>query len=224
MGKGHLLSAAVFLVLGIFAVGCSSSTTKSSSDTNTIVSLCNTSGNSCTAVTPVPGTPVIYAGTYGCGLSTSTNNGGTFQNFTTACGLGSNYIYGVTVLGSSIYAATGGGLSVSTNSGASWTNYTTANGLGDNYIYNAYASAGTLYASTNSGLSTSTDPISGSPPFTNYSFNASVGEAYVDPPDIYVATAGGLAIAALPVSSSTTWNTITGNGLGGSQVYCVFVQ
>ena len=60
---------------------------------------------------------------------------------------------GVSVSGSSIYAATGGGLSISTNGGTSFTNYTTANGLGSNFMRGVYASGSSIYVATEGGLS-----------------------------------------------------------------------
>jgi|LakMenEpi03Aug12_release.lakeMendotaPanAssembly.Ray.scaffolds.fasta_scaffold00770_54 hypothetical protein len=82
----------------------------------------------------------------------------TFTNYTTANGLGSNFMRGVYASGSSIYVATSagdgrGGLSISTLGGTSFTNYTTANGLGSNFMRGVYASGSSIYAATSGGLS-----------------------------------------------------------------------
>jgi hypothetical protein len=55
------------------------------------------------------------------GLSISTNGGTSFTNKTTTNGLGSNALNGVYVVGSTVYAATGGGLSKATvTNGTGW--------------------------------------------------------------------------------------------------------
>jgi hypothetical protein len=53
----------------------------------------------------------IYAATEG-GLSISTNGGLSFTNYTTANGLGSSRVYGVSAADGIVYAATLGGVSV----------------------------------------------------------------------------------------------------------------
>ena len=88
-----------------------------------------------------------------------------FTNKTTANGLGSNSVYGVYVVGSTVYAATDGGLSISVNGGATFTNRTTANGLGSNFVRGVYAVGSTIYAATEGGLSISTN---GGANFTTY--------------------------------------------------------
>jgi hypothetical protein len=57
----------------------------------------------------------IFAATSG-GLSISTNGGGSFTNYTTTSGLGSNLVFGVYASGSNIYAATQGGLGIAQQS------------------------------------------------------------------------------------------------------------
>ena len=105
--------------------------------------------------------PTIYAATRG-GLSISTDlyDNPAFTNYTQATnGLGSDVVYGVYAVGSTVYAATGGnpagGLSISTNGGTSFTNYTDANGLGSNVVQGVYAVGSTVYAATSNGLSIS---------------------------------------------------------------------
>ena len=50
----------------------------------------------------------MYAATAG-GLSISTDGGATFTTYTTANGLGSNFVLGVYADGATVYAATNGG-------------------------------------------------------------------------------------------------------------------
>jgi hypothetical protein len=54
----------------------------------------------------------IYAATNGGGLSVSTDGGLSFTSYTTANGLGSNFVNSVFIDGSTLYAATGNGLSI----------------------------------------------------------------------------------------------------------------
>jgi hypothetical protein len=78
-------------------------------------------------------------------------------NYTTANGLGGDIVAGVTVSGSTIYAATLGGVSISTDGGTHWTNYTTTNGLGNNSVLGVAVSGSTICAATLGGVSISTD-------------------------------------------------------------------
>ncbi len=50
----------------------------------------------------------VYAATFG-GLSISTDGGATFTTYTTANGMGSNFVSGVYADGATVYAATNGG-------------------------------------------------------------------------------------------------------------------
>ena len=87
----------------------------------------------------------------------------TFTNKTVSNGLGSSYLAGVYVVGSTVYAATLGvlgalgGLGISTDSGANFTNKTTADGLGSNIVLGVYVVGSNVYAATASGLSISTN-------------------------------------------------------------------
>ena len=76
----------------------------------------------------------------------------TFTNKTTTNGLGNNSVYGVYVVGTTVYAGTNGGLSISTDGGATFTNRTTTNGLGNNVVFGVYAVGTTVYAATGNGL------------------------------------------------------------------------
>jgi len=121
----------------------------------------------------------------------------TFTNRTTTSGLGSNVVYGVYAVGSTVYAATDGGLSISTNGGTSFTNYTIANGLGNNTVNGVYAVGSTVYAATSAGLSISTD---GGANFTNYTTanglgNNTVHGVYAVGSTVYAATSAGLSIS-----------------------------
>lgn len=98
----------------------------------------------------------VYGATASQGLAVSTNNGSSYSLLTTAQGLVSNDLRGVTVSGGSIYVSTLGGLSISSDGGATWQNYTTANGLADNLVFDAYVDGNTLYVATWGGLSVAT--------------------------------------------------------------------
>jgi LPXTG-motif cell wall-anchored protein len=115
-------------------------------------------------------------------------------------------VWGVYVVGSNVYAATGvtalpaapGGLSISTNGGANFTNKTTHNGLGNNDVFGVYAFGSNVYAATDGGLSISTD---GGASFTNKTTADGLGSnivygVYVDGSNVYAATDGGLSISA----------------------------
>lgn len=80
-----------------------------------------------------------------------------WKDYTTDNGLADDWVYAVTVSGSTVYAATHGGLSVSADGGKSWKNYTTANGLGDNSVHGVAVAGSTIFAATEKGLSISTD-------------------------------------------------------------------
>lgn len=82
----------------------------------------------------------------------------TITNFTTANGLGSDFVYHLFQSGGVLYAATNGGLSVSSDEGSNWSNFTAAtNGLASDQVYGVYAGGGVIYAATAGGLSYSND-------------------------------------------------------------------
>jgi len=149
-------------------------------------------------------------------------NGLTFTNYTTADGLGDNFVYGVYASGSNIYAATYGGLSISTNGGSSFTNYTS--GLGSSNVYGVYASGSNIYAATAGGLGISTN---GGSNFTNYAKNNGLGSnivfgVYASGSNTYAATSGGLSISTN--GGSTFINKTTANGLGNNSVNGVYAS
>jgi hypothetical protein len=94
----------------------------------------------------------IYAGILGGQSSNALNistNGGTSFTYVSATTLGNLNIQsvpGISVSGSTIYAATQYGLSISTNGGSSWSLKTTADGLGANYLTGVFASGSNVYA------------------------------------------------------------------------------
>lgn len=136
----------------------------------------------------------------------------TTPNFTTyTTGLGSNTVYGVYAVGSTIYAATAGGLSISTNGGTSFTNRTTGNGLGGNVVRGVFAVGSTIYAATDNGLSISTD---GGTSFTNRNLRSrAVFGVFASGGNIYAATYGdGLAISTNGGTSFTYRS--AGSGFG----------
>ena len=108
---------------------------------------------------------IFYAATSG-GLSVAANGipffiqnrpPGTFVNYTTADGLGSNDVRSVYALGGTLFVGTANGLSVSTNSMLPFTRYTNLSGiLGSTQaldVRGLYAVGSTVYAaSAGSGL------------------------------------------------------------------------
>ena len=143
-----------------------------------------------------------------------------FTNRTTADGLGNNRVWGVYVVGSTVYAATDGGLSMSTNGGMSFTNDDTTSGLGSNFVNGLYATDDTVYAATTGGLSISTDDST----FTNYTTANGLGSnfvwgVYATDDTVYAATALGLSIST---DDSTFINRTTTSGLGDFRVYGVY--
>ena len=104
---------------------------------------------------------MIFATTWGGGLSVGINGGTSWTNYTITDGLCSQFAYGVAVSGSTICVGTKSGLSLSTNGGTTWTNYTSANGLSNNYVNSVAISGSVIYAATNGGLSVSTNGGSG---------------------------------------------------------------
>lgn len=148
-----------------------------------------------------------------------------WTNYTTANGLGSNYVLDVEVSGSSLYAGTAGGLSVSTDGGTSWTNYTTSHGLGANWVSQVVISGSSIYAATNGGLSVSTN---GGISWINYTTADGLGldQVYgvaVSGANIYAAThGGGLSVST---NGGLTWTTYTtAHGLANNSVSGVAVS
>jgi titin len=148
----------------------------------------------------------------------------TYTNKTTANGLGTDDVYGVYAIGTTVYAATyGGGLGISTDGGTSFTNKTTANGLGDNAVNGVYAIGTTVYAATDNGLSIS---INGGDSFINKTTANGLGNnriwgVYASGSTVYAATIGGLSISTDGGNSFT--NKTTANGLGSNTVNGVYV-
>ena len=151
----------------------------------------------------------VYVGSYGH-VHTSPDGGATWSTFGPADGLPSAFIYGLDVVGDSIYAAVGtvdGGVSVSRNGGAQWTTYTRADGLNSNsatsisvvdgviyagFVYNAIVDVGGVNISFDDGTSWTASTAA-----DGLGANA-VYDIYVDNGKIYAATIGGLSIANLP--------------------------
>jgi len=147
----------------------------------------------------------------------------TWTNYTTANGLGNNFLFDVYATDSTIYVATrDGGLSISTNDGTDWTTYTTADGLGDNRVISVYAVGSTIYAATRSGLSISTDNGAN---WTNYTNADGLGDLLVESvyavgSTIYAATANGLSIST---DDGANWTNYTNaDGLGDNTVTSVY--
>jgi hypothetical protein len=98
------------------------------------------------------------------GLSISTDGGASFENRTTANGLGGNSVYDVMVIDDTVYAATIGGLSISTDGGASFTTYSAT---GFAIVPLLFATASNIYlAGQNVGLGVTSNPPSSTPAST----------------------------------------------------------
>jgi len=156
------------------------------------------------------------------GLSISSDGGNTFTHKTTANGLGSNLLYGLTVSNSKVYVATGQGLSISSDGGYSFVNKTTSDGLGDNSTSDVYVDGLKVYVATNGGLSVSTD---GGNTFVNKTTANGLGDnlirrIVVNNSTMYVGTNGGLSIST--DGGNTFVNKTTANGLGGNNVMGIY--
>ena len=175
------------------------------------------------AGTPVAGEPSVGSPN---GISL-----GSFTNVTYAAGSGlpSDYVLGVYVSGSHVYAATSGnaglgGLAISSDGGTTFTTRTTSNGLGSNSVGGVYVSGSSVYAATQGGLSISTD---GGSTFTTKTTSNGLGSNYVggvyaSGSTVYAATQGGLSIST--DGGSTFTNKTTSNGLLSNNVYEVHVS
>lgn len=158
----------------------------------------------------------LYVGTYGSGLSVSSNGGSTWTTYTTVNGLASNNVYGLAVVGSTLYAATyGGGLSVSTDAGNSWTTFSTSNGLASNNLQCVAVSGSTIcVGSYGGGLSVSTN---NGVSWSNYTQANGLAQnqvfgVYVTGSAIYAATLLGLSVSTNNGSTWTTFNQASGLG------------
>lgn len=158
-------------------------------------------------------------------LSISTDGGTNFTERSTATGLGSTSVRGITGDGGTVYVATANGLSISTDGGATFTNKTTTNGLGNNAVWGVYATGSNVYAGTSGGVSISTD---GGATFTNRTTanglgtNAVWGGVYAVGNTVYAATNSGLAISTDGGVSFT--NKTTADGLGNNNVRGVYAS
>ena len=145
-----------------------------------------------------------------------------WKDYNTDNGLADDWVYAVTISGSTVYAATHGGLSVSADGGKSWKNYTTANGLGDNWVRGVAVAGSTIYAATENGLSISTD---GGVSWKNYTSANGLGANSVN----RVTISGTMIIAATDVGISIStdgglsWKNSAANGLGYG-VNCIVVS
>ena len=158
---------------------------------------------------------IIYVGTRsGVSVGTKANNTYTFQNYTTADGLGNSLVDSVYASsdGNTIYAGTAGGVSVGTKQSGSnrytFQNYTT--GLSSDFLSSVYASANgnTIYTGSyylgvgTSGVSVGTKQ-SGSNRYTfqNYTTADGLGNSLINSVyassngnTIYAGTAGGVSV------------------------------
>ncbi|MBG08187.1 MAG: hypothetical protein CME68_05475 [Halobacteriovoraceae bacterium] len=166
----------------------------------------------------------IYIALQG-GLSISKDGGSTFENKTTAHGLGNNYIRSIYVDNDNvIYAGTTGGLSISTDGGASFTNKTSSDGLAGTAVNRIIAdSNGKIYLATSGGLSITSN---GGESFTNKGVSDGLGSNSVrdvsvnSSGHIFLATTGGVSISTNGGTSFS--NKTTAQGLSDNLVLSVF--
>jgi hypothetical protein len=137
--------------------------------------------------------------------------------------------YSVFESGGSIYVGTGTGVSVSNDNGASWTNLPrNTNGLPNSLVTSIYVSGGKVFAATSGGVSISGDiGADGTPTgsWTTYTRNNTNGglasnsnrDIHVNGLNIYTAMnnnpGGGVGVST---DGGLTWETLSGNGLGGT--------
>jgi len=145
-----------------------------------------------------------------------------FVNRTILDGLGSNIIYRMFVVGSTVYVANRGGLSISTDGGATFVTRTTADGLGNNIVTGVSVVGNKVYAGTFSGLSISTD---GGATFVNQTFSGGIGDnvgrVFVADNVLYAPRAfSGLSIST--DGGATFVTRTTADGLGSNFIYEVF--
>jgi len=194
---------------------------------------------------------IVYAGTTdeehgngGLSIGTKQTNGRyTFTNYTTADGLGDNWVAGVYAdTNGKVYVATTGlydngtgGLSIGikqANGRYTFSDYTTADGLADNRVNGIYVDAnGTLYAATYSGLSIGIKQVNGSYTFSNYTMVNGLGDnfvrsVYVDNTGtIYAGTVGGLSIGIKQTNGNYIFtNNTTDNGLDSNYAGSVYAD
>jgi len=147
----------------------------------------------------------IDGGTWGVGtslgFSVSTDNGASWTSYFTP-DLADNYVYGVTIIGSSYFVGTDdSGASVTTDGGTTWNTYTTDDGLGSNYTYGSLvdSAAGLFYVANDGGVSVAALPTAGC--------------------SVTVTTGGSLDVAgSITASGDVTLDSTAGNITGAGLV------
>ena len=132
-------------------------------------------------------------------MSTSTDGGVSWNNFTTADGLSGNSVRGVYADGAEIWAATTARLNHSVDSGASWTWYSTVEGMGSNYGHDVGLVNGRMFVPTNDGgvSVTSDSGSSWQVHHTAYGLGVNLVRAVATRATrVAVATSAGIAFAA----------------------------
>jgi len=158
------------------------------------------------------GNMIFFGSATGVGLNRSVDSGVSWALSTTANGLGSNIVRGITMLGSTLYLATDTSLSKSLDNGSTYTSVISATvGLGSSTIQ-AVANNGTqIFVATGTGVSTSADGAT----FTTYSsglLSTIVNDVYAKGSLVLASTPGGLSITS-SIASGFSTKTMAANGL-----------
>jgi photosystem II stability/assembly factor-like uncharacterized protein len=160
----------------------------------------------------------------GGGVSVSYDLGSTWHTYTTANGLGSNYVISLAVSGSTAYAMTNGGLSISTNGGAFWTNVATPVNLPASSFTHVAASGANVYIAGPNNVAKSSDygktwsavSIPGAP--------VGIGPQCiaVENSIVCIGTSYGLYVSN---DGGSTWSLKTqSNGIDGRLIYTVTIS
>jgi len=157
-------------------------------------------------------TNTIYAATVN-GLAISRNGGETFENRTTANGLGHSYVSEVFESGDTLYAMTQAGLSFSVDGGVSFINKTISNEIGENNTNSFYRKGNIIYVAAYQALWKSTDGgesfanitsiTNGLPVSYGYLIYGTKGRIYVkNGAGLYVSTDDGQSFSRLSINAS----------------------
>jgi hypothetical protein len=132
-------------------------------------------------------------------------------------GQSNDWVAGIAVSGSTIYAATGGyGLAVSNDQGKSWTTYTSANGLGYG-VTSVFVSGSSIYTEGEGGLSYSSN---GGSSWTNDPTISNLSSFTASGSTIYGVCSAGLEVFTYGGHSCSTYSMPT---IGSNAIYKVVV-
>jgi ligand-binding sensor domain-containing protein len=173
-----------------FRIKCETGTSLTTTNTNTVII---PQGSASPTGTP----PALYVGTNN-GISITSNNGQSFNTYTTVHGLGGNTVKDLILCTSgacatSLIAATSGGLSVTQGNGMTFSNYNFTHGLESNTVQGVGVSNSTYYTvGGNNGVSSG---ALGNFHFKN--LGASTKAIYYESPTVIIGSGtNGLSISA----------------------------